>query len=67
MLQDEVIKKAHVVAPEGKSGFTVMAGLTEQAALDLTKEVEMVGAPDRPKSLIVPASYCRLFGRLGVW
>ena len=39
-----MIKKAHVAAPEGTGGFTVMAGLTEQAALDLTKEVEMVGA-----------------------
>lgn len=42
MVQDEVIKKAHVAAPESVGGFTVMAGLTEQAALDLTKEVEMV-------------------------
>lgn len=30
-----------MAAPEG-DGFTVTAGLTEQAAVDLTKEVEMV-------------------------
>ncbi len=36
--QDDVIKKAHVdtEAP----GFAVTAGLTEQAALDLEKEVD---------------------------
>ncbi|KAK9915560.1 hypothetical protein WJX75_000745 [Coccomyxa subellipsoidea] len=40
LLKDDVIQKAHVAAPEG-DGFTVTAGLTEQAAVDLTKEVEM--------------------------
>ncbi len=48
VVQDEVIQKAHVVAPEG-NGFTVTAGLTEQAAVDLTKEVEMVSSTASPK------------------
>ncbi|EIE26133.1 DNA repair helicase rad25 [Coccomyxa subellipsoidea C-169] len=51
LLKDEVIQKAHVVAPEG-NGFTVTAGLTEQAAVDLTKEVEMVSSTGIPKTLL---------------
>lgn len=42
LVQDEVIQRARVAAPGGDGGFTVTAGLKEQAAVDLTKEVEMV-------------------------
>jgi hypothetical protein len=53
LMQDDVIQKAHVAAPEG-DGFTVTAGLTEQAAVDLTKEVEMVSPAGFLNSLSGP-------------
>lgn len=42
-----------MAAPEG-DGFTVTAGLTEQAAVDLTKEVEMVSPAGFLNSLSGP-------------